>query len=240
MCARPQPREPQLGQENLKKLEVQFGNEKMAAPIFPPHERLKTLISHLNGPAGSSAAFPAFLQRVLSSLGGGGPIFSATEEVQLGALLGVPEGGGEEASREEVVRVLVEGVAYLYETAAFHSLKTVAFGKELLEMGVAQAQAVAMGTAWTAASAATIGRLKAKPLGAPFVLQATSSRVALGLGSSVGGAGQRDASVALDFALGKAAGGPPEEVLTVQLGREELAGLLERLDAIVAQTDSLS
>jgi hypothetical protein len=29
-------------------------------------------------------------------------------------------------------------------------------------------------------------------------------------------------------------------VLTVQLGREELSGLLERLDAIVAQTDSLS
>ena len=210
------------------------------APIFPPHERLKLLISHLNGPAGSSPSFPAFLQRVLSHLGAPGPYFSAAEEAQLGALLGVPEGGGGEAGREEVVRVLVEGVAYIYETAAFHNLKTVALGKELLEMGVAQAQAVAMGTAWTGTSAAAVNRLKAKPFGAPLVLQATSSRVALGLASSAGGADQRDASVALDLALGLAAGGPPTEVLTVQLGREELSGLLERLDAIVAQTDSLS
>lgn len=212
------------------------------APIFPPHERLKLLISHLNGPAGLSPSFPAFLQRVLSHVGAPGPYFSAAEEAQLGALLGVPEGGGGggEAGREEVVRVLVEGVAYIYETAAFHNLKTVALGKELLEMGVAQAQAVAMGTAWTGVSAAAVNRLKAKPFGAPLVLQATSSRVALGLASSAGGADQRDASVALDLALGPAAGGPPTEVLTVQLGREELSGLLERLDAIVAQTDSLS
>jgi hypothetical protein len=213
--------------------------ETMAAPIFPPHERLRLLISHLNGPAGASPSFPAFLQRVLSQLGSPGPYFSASQEEDLRALLlGAPAGG--EASAEEAVRVLVEGVAYIYETAAFHNLKTVALGKELLEMGVAQAQAVAMGTAWTAASAAAVSRLKSKPFGAPLVLQATSSRVALGLASSAGGADQRDASVALDLALGAAAGGPPSEVLSVQLGREELAGLLERLDAIVAQTDSLS
>jgi hypothetical protein len=210
------------------------------AAVFPQHELLKHFIVCLNGPAGSSPSFPAFLQRVLAQLGASSPYFSAGEEAQLGGLLGVPEGGGDEPTREEVVRVLVEGMAYIYETAAFHNLKTVALGKELLEMGVAQAQAVAMGTAWTAASAAAVNRLRAKPLGAPLVLQATSSRVALGLGSSAGGADQRDASVALDLALGKAAGGPPTEVVTVQLGREELAGLLERLDAIVAQTDSLS
>ena len=210
------------------------------APIFPPNQLLNTLVAHLNALPLAGPSFAQFLDRLLSQLGAPGRLFTPAEEAQLGALLGVPADpapGG--SSAEEAVRVIVEGVTYLFETAAFHNLKTAAFGRELLELGVAQAQAVALGSAWTAASAAAVNRLRARPLGAPLVLQASSCRVSLGLGSSAAAAA-RDASVALDLALGRAAGGAPEEVLTVELGREELAGLLERLDAVVSQTDSLS
>ena len=146
----------------------------------------------------------------------------------------------------------MEGSAYLFETAAYFNLKTAAFGAALLQLGVLEAHAVAFGAVWTAGSAAVINRLMAAPLGAPLVLLGSSYRVALRVGSSAF-TGVQDATAVLDLSLGRprhartaaeleagAAEGSGEEVVSLELDRAALAGLLERLDAVQLQLDTLS
>lgn len=153
-------------------------------------------------------------------------------------------------SGRAAARALVEGSAYLFETAAYYNMKTAAFGSALLQLGLPEAHAVAFGSVWTAGSGAAISRLKAAPLGAPLVLLGSSYRVALRVGSSAF-TGVADATAVLDLALGRprhaplrgddaGAGGAAEEVVSIELDRAALAGLLERLDAVQLQLDTLS
>lgn len=226
----------------------------MAANYFPATDKLAELVAVINRV--TSDKFLLMLTKILNSLGASaGPVFGPEEERQLAALfgLGAPADAGSDGSSSgpsqgdgvHDIRTLVEGCTYLLETAAFHNMKTATFGQALLQMGVAEAQAVAIGNVWTAASGAAVNRLRGKPLGAPYVLQGSSYRLNLGIGSSAA-TGLRETSAVLDLALGHAAGGgaapapPPSEVLSVELDRAALAGLLERLDAIQAQVDSLS
>jgi hypothetical protein len=220
----------------------------MATPIFPPTPALALLVADLND---ASPSLSLLLGRLLSSLGAraSGRFFTDAEEAQLAGVLGFAREGedpalgarGAEPALARVRRV-VEGAAYLFETAAFANLKTAAFGEALLGAGVSEAAAVAFGNAWTAGSAAAVGRLRARPFGAPLVLAASSFRVALGVGSSAA-TDVRDTTAVLDLALARAGAGadaPAQEVVSLELGRAELAGFLEKLDAIQSQLDSLS
>ena len=138
---------------------------------------------------------------------------------------------------------MVEGCAYLLETAAFHNMKTATFGQALLQIGLSEALAVAFGNVWTASSAATVNRLRSKPFGAPLMLSGTSHRLSLGLGSSAA-TRLNEATVVLDLALVRtssaSASHSVEEVLSLELDRAALAGLQEQLDAVQSQLDSLS
>ena len=193
------------------------------------------------------------LQRLLSSIGSlGSPQgFTAPEEAQLCDLLqqqgegGSGSSGSSAPSPAHTVRVVLEGCAYLLETAAFHNLKTAAFGQALLQAGLREEQAVVFGNAWTAGSAAVVTRLKSRPLGSPLVLQGSSYRVALSLGSTAG-TDTRETTAVLDLELADVLGeqGAPtdlkREVLSIELGREGMADLLAKLDAIQTQMDSLT
>lgn len=183
------------------------------------------------------------LQRVLASVGTPAPAFTEAEEEQLAALLPPPPAAGASAaSPAAVARVLLEGCAYLLETAAFYNLKTAALGQALLQCGLSEAQAVVFGGVWTAGSAAVVTRLRARPLGAPLVLLGSSYRVALALGSTAG-TDLRETSAVLDLELaqgGAAAAGAQREVLSLEMDRAGLADLLAKLDAIQSQVDSLT
>ena len=224
----------------------------MSSPIFPATPALTALVSDLN--AASSQALPLLLTKVLSLIGArsgadSGRFFSDAEEVQLASVLGfsregedpalAPASGGEPALAR--VRRVVDGAAYLLETAAFSNAKTAAFGEALLAAGLGETTAVAFANAWTAGSAAAIGRLRARPFGAPLVLAASTFRVALGVGSSAE-TDVRKTSAVLDLALAGSAevGADVEDVVSLEFNRTELLGFLERLDAIQAQVDSLS
>lgn len=190
-----------------------------------------SLVHALNG-LPSEFPLSKLLQRVLSCVGTGSVAFGVEEEEQLCGLL--------PPSQASTVRTLVEGCTYVFETATFHNLKTAALGQALLEMGVGEDKAVAFGTVWTAASAAVVNRLKAKPLGAPLVLQNSSYRVALNLGSSAA-TGQRDTTTVLDLEVASGGGGERGgEVLSFEMDRPALEDLLAKMDAVQAQLDSLS
>ncbi len=183
------------------------------------------------------------LQRVLACVGTPARGFSEEEEEQLAALLpqGAEGGGAGAASPAAAARVLLEGCAYLLETAAFHNLKSAALGQALLQCGLSEAQAVVFGGVWTAGSAGVVTRLKSRPLGAPLVLLGSSHRVALRLGSTAG-TDLRETSAVIDLELaeGGAAAGARREVVSLEMDRAGLADLLAKLDAIQSQVDSLT
>ena len=202
----------------------------------------RSLISHLNA-LGEGFPLQRVLQRVLACVGTAAQGFSEAEEEQLAALLppAAAEAGASAASPAAAARVLLEGCAYLLETAAFHNLKTAALGQALLQCGLSEAQAVVFGGVWTAGSAAVVTRLRARPLGAPLVLLGSSHRVALGLGSSAGtDLRETSAVIDLELAQGGAAAGAQREVLSLEMDRAGLADLLAKLDAIQSQVDSLT
>ncbi len=180
------------------------------------------------------------LQRVLSCVGTPAASFTEAEELQLAAVLPGGSEAGSGSSSSSAVRTLLEGCAYLLETAAFHNLKTAAFGQALLQSGVSEERAVVFGGVWTAGSAAVVARLRARPLGAPLVLQGSSYRVALSLGSTAA-TDLRETGAVLELELAQgAAAVQGREVLSLEMGRAELAELLSKLDAIQAQVDSLT
>ena len=197
------------------------------------------------GRLGEGFPLQRVLQRVLAAVGSGAPAFSEEEEQQLAGLVAggaAPAGGAGAPSAAHAVRVLLEGCAYLFETAAFHNLKTAAFGQALLQAGLGEAQAVVFGGVWTAGSAAVVNRLKARPLGAPRVLQATSYRVALSLGSTAA-TDLRETTAVVDFELADSlaeGAAAAREVVSVEMGREGMVDLLAKLDAIQSQIDSLT
>jgi hypothetical protein len=127
---------------------------------------------------------------------------------------------------------------------------------------------VQFGQVWTAESAALVNRLRARPLGAPLVLLSAAHRVSLGIGSSAA-TRVKDTTATLDLTVGDAhaaavsgalaggnaaaaaaaaaggaaaapSGSTGTSVLSFEFSRAELAGFLERLDALQAQIDSLS
>ena len=205
-----------------------------------PHTHTRSLIAHLNA-LGEGFPLQRVLQRVLACVGTPAQGFSEAEEEQLAALLPAPAAGASAASPAASARVLLEGCAYLLETAAFHNLKTAALGQALLQCGLSEAQAVVFGGVWTAGSAAVVTRLRARPLGAPLVLLGSSHRVALGLGSSAGtDLRETSAVIDLELAQGGAAAGAQREVLSLEMDRAGLADLLAKLDAIQSQVDSLT
>jgi hypothetical protein len=208
---------------------------------LPAYDTCRSLIAHLNA-LGEGFPLQRVLQRVLASVGTPAPGFTEAEEEQLAALLPPPAAGASAASPAAVARVLLEGCAYLLETAAFYNLKTAALGQALLQCGLSEAQAVVFGGVWTAGSAAVVTRLRARPLGAPLVLLGSSYRVALALGSTAG-TDLRETSAVLDLELaqgGAAAAGAQREVLSLEMDRAGLADLLAKLDAIQSQVDSLT
>jgi len=170
--------------------------------------------------------------------------FTEEELLQLSSLVaGLSDAVGSLApSPAHILRTVLEGCTYLLETATFNNLKTASFGQALLEIGVSQERSVVFGNVWTAGSSVVVNRLKAKPLGAPLVLQGSSFRIALNLGSTAA-TGQRETATTLDLELASAGTAEAEgrgEVLSLELGRANLEELLAKLDAIQAQADSLS
>jgi hypothetical protein len=155
------------------------------------------------------------------------------EEAQLQGIVGL-DGAG--------LTTVLEGCAYVYETAAYHNLKSAALGQSLLALGVGEAQAVAVVGVWTAESAALIGRLRAKVLGAPQVLRGSSWRLTLGMGD-VGATATGEAAAAVDLLVGsEGAGGAggTEKAITLGFSKGELLDFLGKLDLVQQQLDSLS
>ena len=208
-----------------------------APPLFAPTKRLRALVAALNGvPAEALPKLSLALTRLATTVVGGAPgarAFGDEEEAQLVPLLGL-------ADAQALVLVL-EGAAFLYETAAQHNLKSAALGQALLAAGMAEAAAVCVVQVWGANSAQMMARLRARAHGAPQLLHGSSWRVGLALGGAGGAAAahRREAGASLELLLGPA-DAPPARSLTLEFDRPQLLALLERLDAVQMQLDSLA
>ena len=220
--------------------------------LFPYTPLFALFISDVN--SAPADALPRLLTPLLASVGkqrDDTPFFDAVEETALTVLLGFAQdstsafSSGANGSLSPIARTrrLAEGALYTFEAAAHANAKTAALGSALLAAGMTETSAVAFGNVWAAGSAAVVVRLRARPF-APLVLTSSSVRVSLGIGSSAS-TGGREARATLDLALtGSAVGGGggklQDQVVSLELSAVEVGALLERLDAIQAQVDSLA
>jgi len=226
--------------------------------LFPETRRFKTFISLLNSI--SSEALPKLqlaLTKVAVTVVGasasstsGLRAFTDEEEAQLVSLFSLP-------SRSELL-ILLEGSAFIFETAALHNLKSASLGQALLSAGVSEAAAVSVVGVWSAESPNILNRLRAmsKDAGAPQQLLGSTWRISLGLGHSgqVSGtaaqAGRENGAglAAFELTLGSSnnCAGPSEgdsstrRTVTLDMDKTQLLNLLEKLDAIQAQLDIIS
>ena len=221
--------------------------------LFPETRRFKTFVLLLNSI--SSDALPKFqlaLTKVSVSVVGssvGSRAFTDEEEVQLVSLFSL-------SSRSDLL-ILLEGSAFILETAALHNLKSAALGQALLSAGVSEAAAVSVVGVWSAESPNILNRLRAKSkeAGAPQQLLGSSWRISLGLGHAgqvSGTAAQAGREMgaglaAFELTLGSSnvGSGPSEETIkrravTLDMDKTQLLNLLEKLDAIQAQLDVIS
>jgi len=226
--------------------------------LFPETRRFKTFISLLNSI--SSEALPKLqlaLTKVAVTVVGasasstsGLRAFTDEEEAQLVSLFSLP-------SRSELL-ILLEGSAFIFETAALHNLKSASLGQALLSAGVSEAAAVSVVGVWSAESSNILNRLRAKSkdAGAPQQLLGSTWRISLGLGHSgqVSGtaaqAGRENGAglAAFELTLGSSnnCAGPSEgdtstrRTVTLDMDKTQLLNLLEKLDAIQAQLDIIS
>lgn len=227
-----------------------------SSPLFPSTPLFALFVEDAN--AAHADALARLITPLLASLGvvassssssssSSSPFFSAAEEAVLAVVLGFAAnaacstlGAFSPAAR---VRRLVEGSLYTLETAAHANSKTAVFGAALLGAGMTEAAAVAFGNVWTAGSGAAVLRLRAKPF-APLVLAGSAVRVALQVGGSGDAMGGRESRATFDLALSSNANANAnadgDEVLSLELSMTEVGALLERLDAIQAQVDSLA
>ena len=223
--------------------------------LFPLTPLFALFISDAN--AAPADALSRLLSPLLASVGttrDDAPFFNAEEEMKLSVLLGFAQDStsalrsGANGALSPIARIrrLAEGALYTFEAAAHANAKTAALGTSLLAAGMTETSAVAFGNVWTAGSAAAVVRLRARPF-APLVLSSSSVRVSLGVGSSAS-TGGREARATLDLALTGTAGGgggggggrSKDQVVSLELSAMEVNALLERLDAIQSQVDSLA
>jgi len=231
------------------------------SPFDAPTKRLRAFAAQLNAvPAGALPKLQIVLSRVAQAVVGAPPgarAFSDDEEAQLVQVLGLdaaapapaPAGAGAagEAPEAPLARLLLllEGAAYVFETAAFHALKSAALGQALLALGVAEATAVAVVQVWAAESPAALARLRARAPNAPQQLLGSQWRISLPIGraglASAGAdaAAKREAVATLELLLGPPDAAPQRSV-ALELPRAGLLSMLEALDGVQAQLDALS
>lgn len=105
-------------------------------------------------------------------------------------------------------------------------------------------QCSAFATVWASDSAAYLARLRAKPFGAPLVLEDFSWRLSLGVGSS-GDTAVKTSTAIVDLDLRAdrpttAPGASAHERFAVEFSREQLLTFFEKLDRVQQQIDALS
>jgi hypothetical protein len=97
---------------------------------------------------------------------------------------------------------VLEGSAYVFETAAFGGLKAPALAAVLTsECEMNEAVANVYAASWATESAACLAKLRGRHLGAPLLLHSSAWRIHLGMGSSADTAVKHTTAV-FDFALG--------------------------------------
>lgn len=176
--------------------------------------------------------FPLLITRVLQRyhVSEYKQIFSVEEMVKLEASFGL---------KREELQLLLDGVKFVVDKAAYFVLKPASLSKELMDIGLEEERATAFSQGWTNLGKAVIERLKKKKF-FPVQLEDINWRLNLQLGQSFQSRQKiSNAIFQLDLSDESKPTGEKEEV-TVEFSREELYSFYEELEKIQGQLDSLS
>ena len=157
-------------------------------------------------------------------------IFSVEEIVKLEASL---------VLKKEELQLLLDGIKFVVDKAAYFVLKPATLSKELMDIGLEEEKATAFSQGWTNFGKAVIERLKKKKF-FPVQLEDINWRLNLQLGQSFQSRQKiPNAIFQLDLSDESKPTGEKEEV-TVEFSREELYSFYEELEKMQEQLDSLS
>mmetsp|Transcript_28627 Transcript_28627/g.50407 ORF Transcript_28627/g.50407 Transcript_28627/m.50407 type:complete len:205 (-) Transcript_28627:201-815(-) len=202
--------------------------------MFSLTKRLKEAVALTNKL--DQKRFPKVLARIIAKLGDAKAvkIFTEEEEEQLSGILGL------EPTELEMVLSLSR---YVFEQAAYHNTT----GKKLLVAltgaGMTEGMAEIYSTVWHGSKKSLVKRLQTFTLGTPNVLLGTDWQFHLNMSSQTIEK-EKELKAVLRLTLGKAAGAGEEEDdepdVCMELGREGLTNLYEKLEIIQHQLDSLT
>ena len=208
---------------------------------LPTTKRFASIVKLIN--AADPDHLYEVLKRVLSSLpdkamGG----FSETEMEQMRSLFGLS------ALQMEL---LLGGCAFIFEQAAYATTPPGDLRTELTAAGIGEDAARAFSSTWQAGAAECVQKLKDQSVLAPLQLSGVDWQLCVGTAASAGERGQSSHTcLQLDLeplsASGSSGGGGGADSgvgvdsglhMHMRLGREEMSGLLGKLDLIQAQMD---
>ena len=198
--------------------------------IFQETDMLTSAVSILNKVDPSK--FPLLLSRVLQRYHAPEhkDVFSKEEMGKLEASLGL--------EREEL-QLLLDGIKFVVDKAAYFALKPASLAKELMEIGLEEERASAFSQAWGNLGKAVIDRLKKKTF-FPIQLEEINWRLNLQIGQSFQSRQKiPNAIFQLNLSDEPKPGGGREEV-TVEFSRGELYQFYNELEKIQEQLDSLT
>lgn len=222
-------------------------------PVFPDLPRFREGLAALStGAVAAGDRFSTVLGRAISALPCAGAAGGASAGNVIGSSNSAPSlyafTVAEEAQLCTVLsldasscRLALETAAFIFERCAGAALKPAAVLAALETGGLSEAAASSFAAVWAADGPALVSRLRAATLGTPLVLAGTAWRTQLGLGSSAETRGKAAAAV-LDFELVRPGGGGAADPasFSVQLSREELLEVFNKLDRVQSQLDELT
>ena len=178
--------------------------------------------------------FPRLLQRIASRLGDTSDeaTFKPEEQAQLREMFGLSEAE---------LSTILEACAYIFEQAAYTTLRPQVLKSTLQEAGMDEAHAESMQQVWAAEAAGLVAKLRERTMGGPKNLVNSHWRMNLMMGE--GRLSQMKQPTALfEFGLARpdVASDPSEEKIVAEFAHDELYSFFLDLEKIQEQLDALS
>lgn len=179
--------------------------------------------------------FPAFLERIITSLTKDERAFSDAEEAKLTRVMGLSA---------ENIRNLIDVCTLIFERAAQYSYTVATFGTLLTQAGCSAASVAVFQEVWRLGGPILIDALKGRNLGAPGHSQLADVQWRIHLQVASGSSGQCcEPSAVLQLSLtgqGKEKETQGRQNLVLDLSYDELSNMYEKLEQVQQQLDQLT
>mmetsp|Transcript_28497 Transcript_28497/g.33703 ORF Transcript_28497/g.33703 Transcript_28497/m.33703 type:complete len:199 (+) Transcript_28497:18-614(+) len=176
-----------------------------------------------------ASKFPFLLTRIVQKLHlRNESIFSDVEHEQLCGRFSLSDGE---------LRTVLEALSYVFEQAAYHTIRPASLPDLLMETGMDEGHAAAVAEVWEEGATGLVAQLKEHTMSGPSSLTSSQYRLHLVMGESNLSTLQDPAAL---FELGLTSANGDTEKVAVEFNHNEMYDLFLKLERIQEQLDGLS